>query len=266
MTDTPPYGLTDDELDELNEYFATNPGPYQFGLDAAHGLLTAVVVAPEPVAASEWLPLLIEDEEGFGDADQANRVLALIVRLYNSVVQELEAFTYQPIYSETDVEEGGTRLSPKGWCEGFAAGIDLRSEIWGTRLASDPRLIELMDPIIRLSAEEGVLDIDVVEPEEATDDEMLPGEQPLHEPDDVAESESDETSLGTPTETEESAHPLTHLLEPMSEPDYDAALNAVAAAVADIQQYWRDYRPGHDESFAEAPKLIRRKRGGQWVH
>ncbi|MBK8283830.1 MAG: YecA family protein [Ahniella sp.] len=261
MTDTPPYGLTDEELEELNEYFANNPGPYQFGLDAAHGLLTAVVVAPEPVAASEWLPLLIEDEEGFGDADLANRVLALIVRLYNSVVQELEAFTYQPIYAETDVEEGGTRLSPKGWCEGFAAGIDLRSEIWGTRLGSDPRLIELMDPIIRLSAEEGVLDIDVEDAEETSDEELLPGEQPLHEPPagEVAETEAQEES-GAPE------HPLTHMLEPMSEPDYDAALNGVAAAVADIQQYWRDFRPGQDESFADAPKLIRRKRGGQWVH
>lgn len=269
MSEHPPYGLTDNELDELNEYLAERPGPYQFGLDAAHGLLSAVVVAPEPVAASEWLPLLIADSDDLVDADTTNRVLALIVRLYNSIVQELEAFSYQPIYAEVEDDNGESRLSPRGWCEGFAAGIDLRSEIWGTRLGSDPRLLEIMDPIIRLSAEEGVLDIDVVgdtgQGASAEDDLPLPGEQPWHsEPDGEAAAEalSDDTA-GT---TESGEHPWQHLLEPMSEPDYDAALNAVAAAVADIQQYWRDHRPRQDEAFDADNPLVRRKRDGQWVH
>lgn len=262
MTDTPPYGLTDAELEELNEFLSLHPGPHQFGLDAAHGLLSAVVVAPEPIAASEWLPLLVDEAESFVDADESNRVLTLIVRLYNSVVQELEAFTYQPIFAESDSEDGGTRLTPKGWCEGFAAGIDLRSEIWGTRLATDPRLLEIMEPIIRLSAEEGVLDIDVVEEAPESEEEMLPGEEPLAEEADTR----DDPSATEPEAATESDHPMARLLEPMSEPDYDAALNAVAASVADVQQYWREYQPRHDEPFDESAKIVRRKRDGHWVH
>lgn len=265
MSEQPPYGLTDTELDELNEYLAEHPGPYQFGLDAAHGLLSAVVVAPEPIAASEWLPVLLTDDGDLVDADTSNRVLTLIVRLYNSIVQELEAFSYQPIYAEVEDEQGSARLSPRGWCEGFAAGIDLRSEIWGTRLGSDPRLLEIMDPIIRLSAEEGVLDIDVVGEagaDQARSDEMpLPGEQPWR-------AETNDGALGDDLsdEAQTSDNPWQHLLEPMSEPDYDAALNAVAAAVADLQQYWRDHQPRHDESFDVDNPLLRRKRDGQWVH
>jgi uncharacterized protein len=263
MTDSPPYGLTDAELEELNEFLSAHPGPHQFGLDAAHGLLTAVVVAPEPIAASEWLPLLVDEAESFVDADESNRVLTLIVRLYNSVVQELEAFTYQPIFAESDADEGGTRLTPKGWCEGFAAGIDLRSEIWGTRLATDPRLLEIMEPIIRLSAEEGVLDIDVVEEAPEADDDHLPGEDPLVEENAATDDESQSPDPEVPPESD---HPMARMLEPMSEPDYDAALNAVAASVADVQQYWREYQPRHDEPFDESPKIVRRKRDGHWVH
>lgn len=265
MSEQPPYGLTDTELDELNEYLAEHPGPYQFGLDAAHGLLSAVVVAPEPIAASEWLPVLLTDDGELVDADTSNRVLTLIVRLYNSIVQELEAFSYQPIYAEVEDEQGSARLSPRGWCEGFAAGIDLRSEIWGTRLGSDPRLLEIMDPIIRLSAEEGVLDIDVVGEagaDQTRSDELpLPGEQPWR-------AETNDGALGDDLsdEAQASDNPWQHLLEPMSEPDYDAALNAVAAAVADLQQYWRDHQPRHDESFDVDNPLLRRKRDGQWVH
>jgi len=260
MTDVPPYGLTEGELDELNEFLANHPGPHQFGIDAAHGLLSAVVVAPEPIAASEWLPLLIEESESFTDGDQANRVLALLVRLYNSVVQELEAMTYQPIFVETDADEGGLRLSPRGWCEGFAAGIDLRSEIWSKRLGTDPRLLDIMEPIIKLSAEEGILDVDVVDAVNEDGDDILPGEEPLDDDD-----ESDATEAETPFE-EDMQRPMARLLEPMTEPDYDAALNSVGASVADIQQYWRECRPAPDEDFENAPKLVRRKRDGHWVH
>ena len=106
---------------------------------------------------------VIDEETGFDDADQANRILSLLVRLYNSVVQELEALTYEPIFGEYEDEDGSADLAAVGWCEGFSLGIDLRSAVWETRMSSDPRLMDLLDPIIRISADEGLFESDTTE-------------------------------------------------------------------------------------------------------
>ncbi|MCC6560137.1 MAG: YecA family protein [Xanthomonadales bacterium] len=171
MSNSTPYGLEASELDELHDFLVAHPGPAGLMLDGVHGLLSAVVAGPEPVLASEWLPQVVDEESGFTDADQANRILSLIVRLYNSVVQELEAFTYEPIFGEYEEEDGGAELAAVGWCEGFSVGIDLRSEVWETRMAADPRLMDLLDPIIRISADEGLFESDTTEQLAPLDDE-----------------------------------------------------------------------------------------------
>jgi uncharacterized protein len=171
MSGSTPYGLDATELDELHDYLVARPGPDGLMLDGVHGLLSAIVAGPEPVPASEWLPHVIDEESGFDDADQANRILSLIVRLYNSVVQELEALTYEPIFGEYQEEDGAAALAAVGWCEGFSTGIDLRSEVWEARMASDPRLMDLLDPIIRLSADEGLFESETSEQLAPLDDE-----------------------------------------------------------------------------------------------
>ena len=171
MSNSTPYGLEASELDELHDFLVAHPGPAGLMLDGVHGLLSAVVAGPEPVPASEWLPQVVDEESGFTDADQSNRILSLIVRLYNSVVQELEAFTYEPIFGEYEEEDGSAELAAVGWCEGFSVGIDLRSEVWETRMATDPRLMDLLDPIIRISADEGLFESDTTEQLAPLDDE-----------------------------------------------------------------------------------------------
>lgn len=163
MPHSTPYGLDASELDELHDYLVAHAGPDGLMLDGVHGLLSALVAGPEPVTASEWLPHVIDQETGFDDADQANRILSLLVRLYNSVVQELEALTYEPIFGEYEDEDGGADLAAVGWCEGFSLGIDLRSGVWESRMSSDPRLMDLLDPIIRISADEGLFESDTAE-------------------------------------------------------------------------------------------------------
>ncbi len=162
MSGSTPYGLEERELDELHAHLVAHPARQGLTLDGVHGLLSAVVAGPEPVPASEWLPHVV-DEDGFDDADQANRVLSLIVRLYNSVVQELEALTYEPIFGEFEDEDGSSGVAAVGWCEGFSIGIDLRSSVWESRMTSDPRLMDLLDPIIRISADEGLFESDTAE-------------------------------------------------------------------------------------------------------
>ncbi|MGE3729603.1 MAG: YecA family protein, partial [Lysobacterales bacterium] len=102
MSATAPLGLQASELDELHTFLVGRAEAGALMLDAVHGLLTAIVVGPEPIPANEWLGHIIGEEGGFENEEQANRVLTLLIRLYNSIVQELEALSYQPIFGEID--------------------------------------------------------------------------------------------------------------------------------------------------------------------
>ena len=221
MVGSTPYGLDAGELDELHNYLVAHPAAEGLSLDGVHGLLSAVVAGPEPIPASEWLPHVVDQENGFDDADQANRILSLLVRLYNSVMQELEALTYEPIFGEFEDEDGNSVLAALGWCEGFSIGIDLRSVVWESRMQNDPRLMDLLDPIIRISADEGLFESDTAEQ-----------------------------------------------LAPLEDEDREQLLHAIAGAVGDVQQYWREQPPTIDEGLKPdaAPKPLLRRRAGRWVH
>jgi uncharacterized protein len=222
MSDTAPYGLEPSELDELHEFLGKRADAGGLMLDAVHGLLTAVVIGPDPISASEWLGHVIDQEQGFETEEQANRILALLIRLYNSVVQELDALAYQPIFGEVEmIDSDETELSARGWCEGFSIGVDLRSALWEGRMQQDPELLELLNPVIALAAEEGVF-------------EPIDGET----------------------------------IAPLSDDEFENALNGVAGSVADVQQYWRNKPPEISEGLDPhaTGKPVLRKRGGHWLH
>jgi uncharacterized protein len=222
MSESVPYGLDATELDELHEFLGRRAESGGLMLDAVHGLLTAIVIGPDPISASEWLGHVIDQEQGFESEEEANRILALLIRLYNSVVQELDALSYQPIFGEVEIAESDeTELSARGWCEGFSIGVDLRSALWEGRMQLDPELLELLNPVIALAAEEGIF-------------ESIDGEA----------------------------------IEPLTDDDFESALNGVAGAVADVQQYWRNKPPDVSEGLDPHPlqRPVLRKRGGHWLH
>ncbi len=221
MSETVPYGLDAGELDELHEFLGRRAEAGGLMLDAVHGLLTAVVIGPDPISASEWLGHVIDQEQGFESEEEANRILALLIRLYNSVVQELDALSYQPIFGEVEIADSeDTELSARGWCEGFSIGVDLRSALWEGRMQQDSELLELLNPVIALAADEDVF-------------EAIEGES----------------------------------IEPLSDEDFETALNEVAGAVADVQQYWRNKPPEISEGLGgPGRRPVLRKRGGHWLH
>jgi uncharacterized protein len=162
-----PSSLDDNELDELDRYLRAHTSDGDLLLDGVHGLLSALAVGPVPVLPDEWLPEVLH--EPFADEDEGNRVLALLAKLNDSVMAELDVDAYEPILGEVDME-GGPILSAAGWCEGFSRGIDLRAVLWETRLAEDPVLMELLGPVMALAVDEGILTADA-EFEKLSDDE-----------------------------------------------------------------------------------------------
>ncbi|NMW25319.1 YecA family protein, partial [Rhodanobacter denitrificans] len=111
-----PSSLDDDELDELDRYLRAHTGEGDLLLDGVHGLLSALAVGPLLVLPDEWLPEVLH--EPFADEHEGNRVLALLAKLNDSIVAELEVDAYEPILGEVEME-GGPMLSAAGWCEGF---------------------------------------------------------------------------------------------------------------------------------------------------
>ena len=152
-----PSSLGDNELEELDRYLRAHGGDSDLLLDGVHGLLSALAVGPLPVLPDEWLPEVLHDP--FADEKEGNRVLALLAKLNDSIVAELDVEAYEPILGEIELETG-PMLSAAGWCEGFSRGIDLRASLWESRLSEDPQLMELLGPVMALAVDEGILSAD----------------------------------------------------------------------------------------------------------
>jgi uncharacterized protein len=162
-----PSSLDDAELEKLDIYLRAHGGDGDLMLDGVHGLLSAIAIGPLEVKPEEWLHEVLHD--AFEDEDEGNAMLALLAKLNDSITAELDVDAYEPILGEIDTEEG-PMLSAAGWCEGFSRGIDMRANLWESRLAEDPNLMQLLGPIMALAVDEGVLQADA-EFEKLTDEE-----------------------------------------------------------------------------------------------
>jgi len=106
------------------------------------GFLFAIASSPETISPSEWLPLISNDEDiGFRDENEAQRVLNCIMTLFNEVnTTVLERSDKLPrgcefkedIFSNFDV-----KVSISQWSRGFMIGHDWLSELWDNSLPKE---------------------------------------------------------------------------------------------------------------------------------
>lgn len=152
--------LDNEELDELHALLLERNGEDGLLLDGLHGLVTALIVGPQPVSPDDWLPLVLDPERAFDSHLQAEHLASLCLRLYTSVEKGLEHMIYEPILSEYEEGNGEPALvvDAHGWCAGFSRGVDLRAHLWEPRLRFDPRLMEIMTPIMALAFSEGLFE------------------------------------------------------------------------------------------------------------
>lgn len=115
--------LSEDEFVELGELLAGIEEPYEsMEPDRMDGFLTAIVLLPEPVAPSDWMPLVF-DEEGrpeaaLADAKAQERLEDLIYRRYREIERTLAACRpLDPIVYDVEDERG----RPLGGYEAIAA-------------------------------------------------------------------------------------------------------------------------------------------------
>ncbi len=118
-------------LEKHLQDFATSKERFEegmAGLSYGNGLMTAVIVGPEPVQQIEWLPLLLNSSDATLDRYDAELLRAMLLLEHGNIIKSLRSRSkpYEPFLWMDD--EG--RLITRDWAEGFFAGMRLREEAW----------------------------------------------------------------------------------------------------------------------------------------
>jgi uncharacterized protein len=85
----------------------------------------------------------------FKDEEQANRIISLIMRHYNSVMDTFntDPASFEPIYRR-DVCWGASE-----WCEGFLLGFQFNEQDWSLLAVGQPTWLT---PFLRLGTDDGI--------------------------------------------------------------------------------------------------------------
>lgn len=118
-------------------------------LSELDGFLAGLVVCPEMISPSEWMPLVWGEEAPvFDSQEQAQNIINLILYHYNDMIRQLDRGRYRPIYHISGDEVAFWEI----WIEGFWRALSLRPEAWGSLAQNqDPDLQQALFVLGRLT-------------------------------------------------------------------------------------------------------------------
>ena len=125
----------DEDLDRLNDLLNGIPAERErMTIGELDGYVAALIVSPEVVLLSEWLPGVWGGEGEF--ADLAEAIVAAVLGHYNRIARELaeEPDAYAPVL-EVDPNGGDLLWGP--WVNGFEQAMRLRADAWEKIALSD---------------------------------------------------------------------------------------------------------------------------------
>jgi uncharacterized protein len=98
------------------------------GLAYGNGLMTAIIVGPEPVPQTEWLPMLMNSADVALDDEDTRLITGMILAQYGAIIKSLRSRSkpYKPLFWK----DGEGRLITSDWARGFLDGMRLREEPW----------------------------------------------------------------------------------------------------------------------------------------
>ncbi|MCU0971992.1 MAG: UPF0149 family protein [Gammaproteobacteria bacterium] len=159
MTASDPI-LSDEEIVELHDFLASRQAPGK-GMDLGilDGFLTAVLLNPDPILPSQWLPWVwdIQDAQeapAFSDLLQARRITDLIIGHYDTVARSLDEDWYEPLFYGLEAEEEDAVLDAESWAIGFMLGVRAFVDPWWRPLIEQES--DLLEPMVLLGTEEGL--------------------------------------------------------------------------------------------------------------
>jgi uncharacterized protein len=114
------------KLVELEKLLSEIEGDEVFNIEQLHGMLTAVIIGPEMVMPSVWLPFVFNSKgemPEFKSQNQAQNLMGLIMEFYNDTIHELDRKDAFIPYIGGETKNGKTVIDPEPWCEAFLEGM-----------------------------------------------------------------------------------------------------------------------------------------------
>ena len=144
-------------LEALDSYLLSDLSPDEcMMLSDLDGFLTGIVVAPELVPPSEWLPVIWGgDEPEFESVKHMETIIGTIMGRYNEIVAAMaaESGAFEPIFWE---KPDGTMIVTD-WAAGFLDAVVLRRKAWEP-LFNHRRAKMLIEPLLILGDNEAFAD------------------------------------------------------------------------------------------------------------
>jgi len=135
------------DLEELAEYLDSNLSPDGcMGLSDLDGYLTAIIVGPEFLMPSEWLPVIWgEEEPKFESTAHAEMIIGLIMGRYNEIITGFNSDPeeFEPIFWRRPTGE----VIVMDWAAGFLDAIETRGAAWGP-LFGHSKATLLLEPLL----------------------------------------------------------------------------------------------------------------------
>jgi uncharacterized protein len=123
-------------------------------LEELDGFVAGLIVCPELIKPSEWLPIVWgnegEDVPAFDDVDHLNRVLGLVMDHYNDVARTLmeRPDDYGPLFA---VDKRHDEILWQLWISGFEKAVKLRPAAWRGLLAADAETAQAISGLLTLA-------------------------------------------------------------------------------------------------------------------
>jgi len=123
--------LSEAEIDQLAERLERIANPDALSLEGMDGLFCALIASPIHVPPSAYLPVILGGDLGHGeffkDIDDANVTVSMMIRYWNSIIEDMEKESVHPPYV-FEVDSG--QVPGRAWARGFMLGVAFAPEDW----------------------------------------------------------------------------------------------------------------------------------------
>ncbi|WP_420598851.1 YecA family protein [Neptuniibacter sp.] len=150
MTLTSHNALTDDELDQLEEFlYSDHVSEDSLDLIGAHGLFCALNISPNPLEESDLQTLLFDTEPKWASEDQKQTITALLNRLYAEIGANLysDGEIELPCELSLDPEEDDDISPLAWWSQAFMEGVFTQEDAWFNK-GTEQDVAEMLLPIM----------------------------------------------------------------------------------------------------------------------
>ncbi|MDD4929814.1 MAG: UPF0149 family protein [Gallionella sp.] len=155
----PSLYLSDDEMDELGSFLMSEATSDETMMpDCLDGFMTALITAPVMATPGVWLPHIWgqADVPAFNSEVQLERITALIMRHFNSIISRLQENpdACEPVFDSAVYPDSPREyIDGEMWAYGYMKGINLQRQDW-QKFFDDQEGAELLRPVYLLGSED----------------------------------------------------------------------------------------------------------------